>query len=96
VPYKIIWHPEAVQDQLRLFNHLKFVNPAAAQKAAKLIRQGARELQEWPNRCRPMNDGSGRRELIIQFGSGAYILRYVLDDDLIVIVRAWHSKELRT
>ncbi len=95
MPCKIIWHPEAIQDQFRLFTHLKSVNPAAAKKAAELVRQGAKSLQKWPNRCRPMDDGSGRRELIIQFGSGAYVLRYVLDDNLIIILRAWHSKELR-
>jgi len=94
MPCKIVWHKEAVLDQFRLFNHLKSVNPAAAQKAAELIRCGAESLQQWPNRCRPMGDGSGRRELIIQFGSGAYVLRYVLDGDVIVIIRVWHSKEI--
>jgi len=92
--YKIVWHHKAVLDQARLFNHLKLVNPAAAQKAAGLIRQAAQSLQEWPNRCRVMDDGSNRRELFIQFGSGAYVLRYVLDDKVIIILRIWHSKEL--
>jgi len=96
MPYKIIWHPEAVQDQLRIFNHLTSINPIAAQKAAQLIREGAKSLIAWPNRCRPMDDDSGRRELFIQFGSGAYILRYILDQHSIVIVRVWHSKELRS
>jgi len=94
MPGRIIWHREAVLDQYRLFNHLKSVNPAAARKAAALIQQGAQSLQQWPNRCRPMDDGSGRRELIIQFGSGAFVLRYVLDGDAIAILRVWHSKEL--
>ena len=94
MPCKIVWHREAVLDQQRLFNHLKSVNPVAARKAAALIRQGAQSLQEWPNRCRPMDDGSGRRELIIQFGSGAYVLRYVLDGELMYILRVWHAKEL--
>jgi len=43
-----------------------------------------------------MDDGSNRRELILQFGSGAYVLRYVLDGNIIVIIRVWHSKELHT
>jgi len=92
---KIIWHREAVLDQQRLFQHLNSVNPAAAAKAAGLIRQGAQSLLEWPNRCRPMDAGSGRRELIIQFGSGAYVLRYVLDGEAIIILRVWHCKELQ-
>jgi len=65
-------------------------------KAAALIREAAQSLQEWPNRCRPMDDNSQRRELIIQFGSGAYVLRYVLDGDAIIILRVWHSKKLHT
>jgi len=94
MPGKIVWHRESVLDQQRLFQHLNSVNPAAAAKAAALIRQAAQSLLEWPNRCRPMDDGSGRRELIIQFGSGAYILRYVLDGEVITILRVWHCKEL--
>jgi len=43
-----------------------------------------------------MDDSSQRRELIIQFGSGAYVLRYVLDGDAIIILRVWHSKKLHT
>ena len=92
--FKIIWHPESIQDQLRIFDHLKSVNPVAARKAAQLIRQGAKGLRQWPNRCRKMDDDSGRRELIIQFGSGAYVLRYVIDDHLVIVLRVWHSKEL--
>jgi len=95
MPCKIVWHREAVLDQQRLFNHLISVNPAAARRAAQLILEGAQSLLDWPNRCRPMDDGSGRRELILQFGSGAYVLRYVLDDDVIAILRVWHSKELQ-
>jgi len=46
MPCEIIWHPEAVRDQFRLFTHLKSVNPAAATKAAELIRQGAEKPLE--------------------------------------------------
>ena len=52
MPCKIVWHREAILDQKRLFDYLKSVNPAAAQKAAELIRQGPQSLQAWPNRCR--------------------------------------------
>ncbi len=42
-----------------------------------------------------MNDGTGRRELFIPFGPGAYVLRYIFDQDIVVIIRAWHSRENR-
>ncbi|MDQ6966674.1 MAG: type II toxin-antitoxin system RelE/ParE family toxin [Mariprofundaceae bacterium] len=95
MPCKIVWHRESVLDQQRLFQHLNSVNPAAAAKAAVLIRQGAQSLLEWPNPCLPMDDGSSRRELIIQFGSGAYVLRYVLDGEVITILRVCYFKELQ-
>jgi len=92
---EIVWHPEAVQDQRRLFDHLKSINPIAAQKAALLILRGAESLQEWPNRCREMDDASARRELFIQFGSDAFVLRYVVEGQRVIVLRVWHSKEFR-
>ncbi|GMR22257.1 MAG: hypothetical protein BMS9Abin37_0593 [Acidobacteriota bacterium] len=42
-----------------------------------------------------MGDDTGRRELIIPFGAGAYILRYRIHRDAVVIIRVWHSREAR-
>lgn len=42
-----------------------------------------------------MDDGTGRRELILPFGAGAYVLRYKIDGEDVVIIRAWHSREDR-
>jgi len=42
-----------------------------------------------------MSDGSKRRELYLPFGNGAYVLRYRLDGDMVVIIRVWHSREHR-
>jgi len=44
-----------------------------------------------------MEDETGRREWIISFGAGAFVLRYMREKtDKIVILRVWHSKENRT
>jgi plasmid stabilization system protein ParE len=51
-------------------------------------------LVRHPEIGRPMGDGSGRRELIVPFGAGAYVLRYMLDRDATpVVIRVWHSLE---
>jgi plasmid stabilization system protein ParE len=41
-----------------------------------------------------MQDGLGR-ELYLLFAGGAYILRYRLEDDTVVIIRVWHGREQR-
>ena len=44
-----------------------------------------------------MDDDTGRRELVVSFGAGAYVLRYMRDEnDTVVLIRVWHSKEKRT
>jgi len=44
-----------------------------------------------------MSDNTGRRELFMPFGAGAYVLRYMLENnDTVVIIRVWHTKEDRT
>lgn len=35
------------------------------------------------------------RQLVLRFGGGAYILRYRLTDEEIVVTRIWHSLERR-
>jgi hypothetical protein len=39
----------------------------------------------------------GYRELVVPFGSGAYIIRYRIDTrrDAVVITRLWHGREQR-
>ncbi len=72
-------------------------SPVAAARAAKTILDGAGLLQSIPDIGRPMGDDTGRRELVASFASGAFVLRYMRDNnDTIVIIRVWHSKENRT
>jgi plasmid stabilization system protein ParE len=91
------WLPEAFDDLKRLIDFLKSKNPDAAARAAVTIREGADLLATSTSIGRPMNDDTRRRELIIPFSAGAYVLRYKIDaDGAAVIVRVWHSKERRT
>ena len=90
----LIWLPEAKADIQRLFDFLAEVNPTAAGKAVRLIRAGANRLRDHPRLGRPMADGL-RRELVLPFAGGAYILRYRLEGDTAVIIRVWHGREQR-
>lgn len=92
---KIVWLPEALEDTQRLFDFLDDKSPAAAARAAQTILKGANALAEFPEVGRPMNDGTGRRELFIPFGAGSYVLRYILEGQTVFIIRVWHSRENR-
>ena len=93
----VTWLPEALDDLERLLAFLREKNPDAARRAAARIRQGADLLLDAPRLGRRMPDDTGRRELPIPFAAGAYILRYMLEDnETVVILRVWHSREQRT
>lgn len=92
---EIIWLPEAVADVDRLYGFLRDHNPDAAERAARIILDGSHQLASLPEIGRPMADGTGRRELLLPFGSGAYVLRYLIHQNRIVIVRVWHGREDR-
>lgn len=92
---KLVWLPEAKQDIARLFRFLRKKSPKAAKNAIKAIRLGAKQLSDFPNVGRPMEDDTGRRELVLAFGTGAYVIRYMLDDTTVVVIRVWHGREKR-
>ncbi|MBN1928039.1 MAG: type II toxin-antitoxin system RelE/ParE family toxin [Chlorobiaceae bacterium] len=93
---EIKWLPEALGDVERLHAFLHEKSPDAAARAARVILDGAGLLQSVPEIGRPMNDETGRRELVLSFGAGAFVLRYLWDNkDTVVIIRVWHSKENR-
>ena len=92
---KVIWLPEALDDTQRLRQFLENQSPAAATRAGQVLQAGTKRLADFPEIGQPMDDGSSRRELFLPFGAGGYILRYIIDGQTIVIVRAWHTKEKR-
>lgn len=92
---RVIWLPDALKDVQRLRMFLADKSLIAAQRAAKTLRNGENMLAKFPEAGSPLNDGTGRRELIQPFGFGAYVLRYVVDNQTVFIIRAWHSKENR-
>lgn len=92
---RLRWLPEAWQDIERLYDFLLKQDPGAAARAMEVILDGAERLLEMPEIGRPMQDDTGRRELYSTFGSGAYVLRYTIDRDIVVVIRVWHSRENR-
>ena len=91
----IRWLEPALDDIRRLYDFLLEKDPAAAGRAARAIRAGSDRLLDTPGIGRPLADGTGRRELVIPFGAGAYVLRYRVHDDTVVVIRVWHNREAR-
>jgi len=92
---KLVWLPEAKDDIRRLFDFLTDKDPDAAARMLQRVRTGATTLLEFPLSGRRMDDATERRELFVPFGVGAYVLRYRLRGETIVVIRVWHSRELR-
>lgn len=92
----VIWTRAAVEDLIRLFNVLKEESPDAAQNAALHIRKAADSLMISARIGNPMNDDPGKREFATGFGKNGYILRYIVDNDQVVIIRVWHYLEKRS
>ena len=83
-------------DVERLYAFLLDKNAEAASQAAQTISQASLVLESSPRIGRSMPDNTGRRELSVSFGAGAYVLRYILlEDDTVLIIRVWHSRENR-
>ncbi len=93
---KLIWLPEAGDDIERLFEFLVEKNPVAAQRAMQAILESSKQLPEHPRVGPRMDDDTERRELFVPFGAGAYVLRYRLHYETVIVLRVWHSRERRS
>ena len=60
-----------------LYAFLQEKSPDAAARAAWFILDGADLLKAIPEIGRPMEDDTGRRELVISFGAGVFVVRYM-------------------
>jgi toxin ParE1/3/4 len=92
---EVVWLPEALEDMGRLRLFLEDKSPPAAARMAKTVLDGVVLLRDFAERGKPLNDGTSRRDLYLSFGSGAYVLRYRVVEDKVIIIRVWHSRERR-
>jgi plasmid stabilization system protein ParE len=88
------WAPDAVRDLARLRRFLGDKSPSAAERAALRIREAAGALREQPELGRIV-ENEEFRDLVTPFGGGAYVLRYRIDEDAVIVVRVWHTREER-
>ena len=91
---QVKWTTSANRDLVRLYEFLRPVNPPAAKKAVRLLVRESKRLHTHPLLGAPLGEYAPRnvRHLII----GDYELRYEVTEDVLYILRLWHTREDRT
>ena len=90
---KLKFTPEAVDDLVRLREFIEEKNPIAAQRVAKEILFGIEKLRSFPEIGLKVLRAP-QPELIRDLFIGKYTIRYLINEDEIIILRMWHGKEI--
>lgn len=91
---RIKWSDLAYLDLARLHAFLAPLSRETANRAIRAIQKGVQPLAEHPGIGRLVDDMPPEfREWIVQFGNGAYIVRYEIVGKQVVILRIRHSRE---
>jgi len=89
---KIVYTPESIDDLARLRDFIKTKNPDAAQRIAGSILEGIKKLKRFPQIGIEVNKAPNP-ELVRDLIIGNYIVRYLILNKTINILRIWHHKE---
>ena len=90
---KLQFSQESVKDLKRLRTFIEQTNPEAAQRIANELLLGMEKLKIYPQIGLEVDrafDPKRIRDLFV----GKYIVRYLIGDGEIVILRVWHGKEI--
>jgi plasmid stabilization system protein ParE len=90
---RLRWTSKGLSDLVRLQEFLSPVNRLAAGKLVQSLTRGAARLLEFPRIGERLEQYEPRevRRLLI----GQYEMRYELTEDVIYILRIWHTRESR-
>jgi len=89
---KIVYTPEAIEDLTRLREFIEVKNPLAAKKVATSLVEGIKKLKRFPQIGVEVSQAPNP-ELVRDLILGDYIVRYLILDKTINILRLWHHKE---
>ena len=89
---KISYTPEAIADLSRLREFIEIKNPVAAQRIANELLIGIDKLKVFPKMGIQVLRAP-QPELIRDLFVGNYMIRYLIKDDNIIVLRLWHGKE---
>lgn len=90
---KVELRPAARRDLDRFDQFLLKMSALAAQRRMRWLRAELASLADNPLRGRSTD--LHRFELVLRYARAAYVVRYRLTPDAVVITRIWHGKERR-
>ncbi|HZT21080.1 MAG TPA: type II toxin-antitoxin system RelE/ParE family toxin [Dongiaceae bacterium] len=90
---RLRWTAKGLSDLVRLHEFLSPVNPSAAAKAVQSLTRAAGRLVEFPRIGERLEQYAPRevRRLLV----GRYEIRYEIKEELIHVLRVWHTREHR-
>ncbi len=89
---QVIWTEPALDEIDQAYTYFADFNPQAAMNVAIALRAAGDSLEDFPQRGRPVT-GTDMRELVAPY---RFILRYLVTDDAVVILRVRHSSRRPT
>ncbi len=94
---KHVYSAEALHDLERLHDFIAEENPASANRIARELLDGIRGLRRFPRMGMRVSTAPGQLapDEIRDWFTEGYIVRYLILDDKIVVLRVWHGKEER-
>jgi plasmid stabilization system protein ParE len=84
----------AVADLRRLDEFLRERNPKAANRVSLVLEKALRQLARFPHSGQLLHDHRPYRQLLVPFGVAGYLIRYRLDDE-VVVIRVTTTREKR-
>ena len=91
VPLKLRFTYRATADLHRLRAFVARDNPLAARHKIDALRRSIQQLRDQPHIGREIDSTSGMRQWI----DSDYVVRYLIDDRFLTVIRVWHGKEDR-
>jgi len=88
---KIIYSPESVQDLQKLREFIAVKNESAASRIAVALLDAINKLKAFPKMGTAVRAANSQliRDLIVD----DYLVRYLISQNSIYILRVWHQKE---
>jgi plasmid stabilization system protein ParE len=89
---KVKYSPESIDDLTRVVEFIENKNPYAVRRIAIDLQEGVDRLKQFPEIGLPVlkaNDPEKIRDLYIK----DYTVRYLINEDIIYVLRVWHNKE---
>jgi plasmid stabilization system protein ParE len=94
-PVKVYWSAAALTDLDRFAAFLQHNHPSLAEVVAAEIVAKARTLEAHPKLGRVLAGKGPYRQIVLRVLNGAYVFRYRVSNERLVILRVFHARERR-